>query len=384
MISHNRYILTIPNMGYINRVFKYLFENLGQKVILPPPISKKTIDMGIKLGNELFCMPLKVNIGDMVQGINLGANAVVFTAGGIDPCRYGFYWVMQKKILEEYFKREIHFFIFHHQGMIASFQQIFKDLKLEISKSEFQSILIRAIKKINLLIETEELTNKIRPREVIKGQTTEAFNIAIELWDNASTDKEIKKVRKKIVHMYNDIKIDRFFNPLKIMLTGEIFEVIEPTSNLHIEEKLGNQGIEVIKGLDYNDLVSLRIPYNFKTYLKQIITLYNSHKDVKGVKKYTGEVLSQVGFGGYGLHTIYNGIQSIRNGCDGIIQISPFTCMPEIISKVILKKICAEHNISFLSLVLDEHTEEQGFSTRLEAFVDILKNIEIKKRGKWL
>jgi len=55
------------------------------------------------------------------------------------------------------------------------------------------------------------------------------------------------------------------------------------------------------------------------------------------------------------------------------VHLYPFTCMPEIITRAIAPEISMKHDMPFLSLVVDEHTGEAGFQTRLEAFVDLLQ-----------
>ena len=62
---------------------------------------------------------------------------------------------------------------------------------------------------------------------------------------------------------------------------------------------------------------------------------------------------------------------------DGIIHVSPFTCMPEIMSQNIFPAMREDHNIPILTLVMDEQSGKAGYITRLEAFVDLMRR---KKR----
>ena len=68
-----------------------------------------------------------------------------------------------------------------------------------------------------------------------------------------------------------------------------------------------------------------------------------------------------------------------KKGKDGIIHISPFTCMPEIMSQNIFPSMRTEHEIPILALIMDEQTGKAGYITRLEAFVDLMRR---KKRAK--
>lgn len=77
--------------------------------------------------------------------------------------------------------------------------------------------------------------------------------------------------------------------------------------------------------------------------------------------------------GGHGIYTIGNAELMCRGGLDGIIQIYPFTCMPEITAKSVLGEIQLQNGVPIMTLIIDEMTAEAGYITRLEAFVDMLK-----------
>jgi intein/homing endonuclease len=59
-------------------------------------------------------------------------------------------------------------------------------------------------------------------------------------------------------------------------------------------------------------------------------------------------------------------------------------CMPESSVRPILQKIHLETGIPFLSLSLDEQVAEAGINTRIEAFVDVVKNYYHKKHSNIL
>jgi predicted nucleotide-binding protein (sugar kinase/HSP70/actin superfamily) len=57
---------------------------------------------------------------------------------------------------------------------------------------------------------------------------------------------------------------------------------------------------------------------------------------------------------------------------DGAIQISSFACGCDAVLKEFVEKKFKENKIPFLYLIIDEHTGEAGFQTRLEAFADTI------------
>ena len=66
-----------------------------------------------------------------------------------------------------------------------------------------------------------------------------------------------------------------------------------------------------------------------------------------------------------------------KDKVDGIILISSFPCGPDSLSnELIIRKV---KNIPIISLVFEDLNSETGIITRLESFIDIIKNLkEIK------
>ena len=58
-------------------------------------------------------------------------------------------------------------------------------------------------------------------------------------------------------------------------------------------------------------------------------------------------------------------------GYDGIVQLLPFTCMPDTIAKSILPAVSKAEDMPVLTLIVDEQTGKAGVHTRLEAFLDL-------------
>ena len=81
--------------------------------------------------------------------------------------------------------------------------------------------------------------------------------------------------------------------------------------------------------------------------------------------------------GGDALECISDVMYAQEKGTDGLIHVSPFTCMPEIMSQNIFPKMREDVNLPILSLIMDEQTGKAGYITRLEAFVDLMRR---KKR----
>lgn len=77
--------------------------------------------------------------------------------------------------------------------------------------------------------------------------------------------------------------------------------------------------------------------------------------------------------GGHGRETVGSTIYYANRGFDGVIQLLPLNCMPEIVAKSIISTVSKDLDFPIMTLVLDEMTGEAGLITRIEAFVDLLE-----------
>jgi predicted nucleotide-binding protein (sugar kinase/HSP70/actin superfamily) len=162
------------------------------------------------------------------------------------------------------------------------------------------------------------------------------------------------------------IKIDKTRNPIKIALIGEIYSMIEPFSSLFIEEKLMDYGVCTYKMITPSWWLKNLALKPFKL---------NSFRVQHASKQYL-----PVGVGGHARESIGHALLSNQRHADGAIQIYPLGCMPEVITKAVLPAI-KEKGFPVLSLVIDEATGDAGYTTRIEAFLDML---EMKRKKEFL
>jgi len=93
--------LTFPHMGSYYIAFKALSENLGLEVVVPPPITSKTLELGYKHSPEFACLPFKVNLGNFIESLNKERVDILLQSGTLGPCRFGYYGALHRKILED-------------------------------------------------------------------------------------------------------------------------------------------------------------------------------------------------------------------------------------------------------------------------------------------
>ena len=162
-------------------------------------------------------------------------------------------------------------------------------------------------------------------------------------------------------------EIDKKREILNVDITGEIYLVGDPFSNQYIERELGKMGVQTRRSLTVSSfLKDAIIPKIFRkgeTHLQRAVRMAKPYlmRDI----------------GGDSLECVSDVAYADEKGKDGIIHVSPFTCMPEIMSQNIFPNMREHHNIPILTLVMDEQSGKAGYITRLEAFVDLMRR---KKR----
>ncbi|MCK9267607.1 MAG: CoA protein activase [Alkaliphilus sp.] len=352
--------ITFPHMGNQYVATKVLLEELGVDLVIPPPCSKNTLNIGVKYSPESICLPLKVNMGNYIQSINRGADTIVIT-GSCGPCRFGYYSIIQKELLSEAGYDIDIILLDPPQGDYKTFfDNIFK---LTGTKNPYK--IIRALKKavtvINAVDDLESVTYYKRPREKAKGDVDryyDAFHRGIRtVYGCREVLQLIKTTREKILSVEEDTTEEI----IKIGIIGEIYTIIEPFVNLNIEKKLGDLGVEIDK--------SLKVSRWLKEHLfLNPLGLTSERKTWEASEPYLKTMI-----GGHARETIGYAVRYAKEGFDGVIQIYPLTCMPEIVAQSILPTIEKDHNIPYLCLIMDEMTGEAGYMTRLEAFVDLLR-----------
>jgi predicted nucleotide-binding protein (sugar kinase/HSP70/actin superfamily) len=196
---------------------------------------------------------------------------------------------------------------------------------------------------------------------LVPGSTEAAYTRALALIDNASSPKELDAAREKANEIMSTVDVDNNRPVLKVGIIGEIYTLLEPFANQYLERNLGRLGAEVDRSIYLSEWV------NDHLFLGLIKGLRSGKNACEAAHPYLRHFV-----GGHGQETVGSAVNYARDGYDGLIQIFPFTCMPEIVAESILPEISGDYGIPALTLIMDEHTGEAGMLTRLEAFMDLL------------
>lgn len=347
-------IATFPHMGNNWVAFKGFLEALGIEVLVPPKTSKETLRLGKLHSPEFICYPFKINVGNFLEALKLGADTI-FMAGGAGKCRFGFYSYVQQRILRD-LGYDCRFIVLNQYTIYHTIFNLLPSLSGKSSAGVVRALLL-FLYKAKVLANIEETVRRLRPRAIHPTKVEEKFKKALTELDRARSFSEIRKLETDLSNIFSDIKTSRI-QPLKIRLLGEIYVVSDSFCNLDLERLLGEMGVEVHNSSSLYGWLKFLLkldPDRFGSYIR-------------------GFKYLKAGVGGETFHTIGQAVKSAKAGIDGVIVAYPFTCMPENIAKGFLPAVSRRYKIPILTLSFDEQTSERGLKTRVEAFIDLVKS----------
>lgn len=353
-------------MGTIYIVLTSLIKSLGGEVVIPPHTSKKTLSIGTKYSPEAICLPYKLVLGNYIEAIEAGAEAIIMISSpGI--CRLGEYSKSIKNALDDlgYNAKYIHLDIY--KGKFLELFNLLRSLSGNSNIIDIIKSIHLAVSKVFVLDSLDNTLSYYRARELELGLAERKYKKGLTWIDKAASKKELKEAHREAVNEIKKVEIDKVKDVLKVDLTGEIFMVLDSFSNQNLERELGRLGVETRRSMTLGGwLKSAVIPKVFR----------KGETHIERAFKYAKPYLLR-DIGGDAIESISDVAYATQNGIDGIIHLSPFTCMPEIMSQNIFPVMREDGMIPILALVLDEQTGRAGYVTRLEAFVDLMRR---KKR----
>lgn len=358
--------VSFAHMGYSYLGFKQLVEDMGFEAIIPASPSPATLDRGVQYAPEFACIPFKTVLGTYLEVLDRGAELII-TSGGVGPCRAGLYGMMHEKILRSL---GYNFDILVFEPPLTDLWSFFIKLRgvlkeARLSWLSFVDIIRRAWAKLGLLDELEQLATAVRPYELKRGETTRTFHRCLKVVDRARSLKEINAARKECRQLLKNIPQDPTRRPLKVGIIGEIYVMLEPFINLEVEKTLGEMGA-----------ITHRSIY-LAQYTQTDVLAHGAEDARQAAYPYLNKFL-----GGHGQNSVGETIIYAKNGFDGVVHVSPFTCIPEIVAKSILPRVSRDFGIPVLSLTIDEQTGRAGVETRLEAFIDLLRQRREKMEAR--
>ncbi|MFC1574164.1 hypothetical protein ACFL30_03185 [Candidatus Latescibacterota bacterium] len=390
------------------RALAAVFRSKGVNACLPPPSDSKTVDLGALYTSGDECYPTKVTLGDYLkitqeEGFDPSRTAFMMpTANG--PCRFGQYRSLFSKV-------------FHDLGLddVQIFSPSSKDGYNDIGGTDFFRLAWIAFVSSDII---RKMLLKTRPYEKVKGTTDKVYEQSLVKAEKViereglSINKHTSLLRDMLIEIRDDFRaIDADYvrgKPL-LAVVGEIFCRHNRFANENMIVKLEEHGAEtwladVSEWVFYTDwthkntmtrqgkkvskemAVAKLKNYFMKKY--EHLLLEPFHDDFEGYEEPSdvsivmdlskpyldpngalGEMAMSLGRSGY----------CYTKGVDGIVDISPFSCMNGIVTEAVYPSFSKDHN-NIPCRVFYYDGVNQDLDRDIGIFIELVKGYKNRKK----
>jgi predicted nucleotide-binding protein (sugar kinase/HSP70/actin superfamily) len=364
----------IPTMAEGSaEAFAAVFRWLGVDAVPTPTSDELTRELGGRYTNGDECYPAKVLIGDFMRVIQQPGfdpkRTMFFVPTADGPCRFGQYAPMLEKILREIGYGDVHI-------LSPSSKNSYADLG-EIS-TPFMRGGWRALVAASVL---RKALHRKRPYETVPGSSDKVYEegitdlcSAIEKGcsNNGCQLDAIVAAMKRARERFHGVAARYDDSVPLIGVVGEIFCRLNTFSNEDLIRKLESYGAQawlsdIPEWIMYTNSEQLRklklqdqywsmdmLKARIRTYIQErdehaIIEPFkqdfagSEEPDVYEIFEYAQPYLPHDGALGEMVLSVGKAAYLAKHGADGIIDISPFTCMNGIVSEAVYPKLSKDY-----------------------------------------
>ncbi|MGE5726837.1 MAG: hypothetical protein ACM34G_16775, partial [Acidobacteriota bacterium] len=338
-----------------------------------PSSNQHTLELGGRYTSGDECYPAKITVGDFMRILEQpGADpnrTVFFMATADGPCRFGQYVPFLRKTLAQAGFPQV-------QVYAPSTQQAYSDIAS--LGSTFERTAWRALVAADVL---RKALLQTRPYETVAGSADQAFAESVSdlcqaiesgCTDSACQMKSLVAAMQRARERFHGVPANYDRQRPLIGVVGEIFCRLNNFSNADLVRNLELQGGEgwltdIAEWIAYcNSEVGRKLRLMGRTFslemLKSTLRSHIQHSDEQALlapfaqdfagyeEPHIGEVLElarpylpATGVEGEMVVSIGKAAYLARHGADGIVDISPFTCMNGIVSEAIYPKLSKDY-----------------------------------------
>jgi predicted nucleotide-binding protein (sugar kinase/HSP70/actin superfamily) len=359
--------ITYPHIGDLTLALEGLFDNLSISYIAPSPPGQAVLEAGARHSPETVCLPYKHVLGELIISLEKGADTIMLL-GGRGPCRFGFYDVAQNDALRE-IGYGFDLVSTDNPDSLRNLVQEFRTVNRRNSWWKVAWEIYLFCRRIEALDAVQDAVNRVRHAAPDGVWLDRASRTAKRAVADSRTLRGMMEASKRALALVDQVPLaSPPERALRVGVVGEFYTAVDPHTNFHVERVLGDLGVEVRRGVWISQWLNDRLRF----------------RPLRGSDRKRAKRLArpdqEFSPGGECVVTLARVIDAHRQGFDGMIHLLPFTCMPELVASSILPAVTRDHPVPVLRLVIDEHTDGTGVRTRLEAFVDTLRQRALKGR----
>ena len=348
---HARTKVAFLRYSYYDIAFKYFVEQVldADYVSLPEP-TRRTLERGAQHSNDFVCAPFKHILGDYIEALERGADVLVQFAG---PCRLGYYGELQESILRDmgYEFEMLNFATVTGKPLTDYIEACKKKVNPNLSVPHGVRGMLAAFKMIEFLDEAQDFYLAHAGFEVEHGSFDRALAAYHAEMRATANERDIAEAQRRGLESLRGLPVCRPARPVRVGVVGEYFTAADPHSNLGLERKLLDLGMEVHRQLNMTNR-NLR---------------YNERNLRTGISDYV-----RYDMGPTSSMTIAAALRYAQEGFDGVVHLKSSGCTPEVDCIPVLQQVSRDTGLPILYLSYDSQTSDTGLDTRLEAFYDML------------
>ncbi len=306
-------------------MWKKFFEELGAEVIISPETNKTIKDLAVRYAPDEDCYSTKLYFGHAIYLKDKVDYFFIPRFGSDHEINVGCpKFIGLAEVLNSLF---------------PDFPEIIMPYFSKAKANHGKRRLLRIIFEIGFKFTYNPL--KILKAGIRAFEAQRKFEEQLHL-----SEQNLEKWINSQIFLNGKPNLEKRKKPLKIALVGHPYMLNDKLSSLDIRENLLQKGVNLITSLQMprctieNQMEKL----NFNLYFQ-----------------YEREILGTI------MYFLEN------NTIDGILQLAVFSCGPDsIVLELAARYSKRQPETPLLQLVIDELTSELGFSTRLEAFFDMI------------
>ena len=343
--------ISFPRYAGYNCAFKYIVEEaLGARYVMPPALTRRTMELGAKHSPDFVCTPFKTALGSMIEALEAGADTLLMTHG---LCRLGYYGELQEQILRDLgYRFDFINLSDYDMSKKKEYIRIVRRINPKVNPARFLAEFMEGVRMVEYLDEITAEYYKNCGFDATGGDYRRAYQDFLTAMYTAHSRADVEAGYRTARSALRAVPLDKPARPLRVGIVGEFYTVMDAFSNLELERKLSDMRLEVHRWMNVTN--------QFLRYSGQ----KNMHVKIRDLCAYE--------MGPTSTANIWFARECAERGFDGLIHVKSASCTPEIDVMPVLQNISADYRIPVLYLTYDAQTSDVGLMTRLEAFYDMI------------
>ena len=393
-------LILIPQMSPVHfDLMPAVFESIGYRGEVLPPVTKSDIEQGLADIHNDACYPAVVVVSQIISALKSGrydlSNVMVAMFQTCGPCRATNYVSFIKRALDKEGFSQVPIFPINYSGLSGV-------LTKKQATTVIQRLMIGSILGDLLL----KITRRLSPYEMIPGSVKKVHSEVLPIMHKTIVDGDFKQFKKVVVdtiERFDRVSIYKDELKPKVGVVGEILIKYHPDANENLVSKLEAEGAQVIvpditdfsnycflddivkyKYLSgtwwqsFKSKIALRFVEKYRSVVRQalkkakhdyppVVTTYELSEKVT-------PIMSLCHQAGEGWLLASEMVELIESGCDNIVCVQPFGCLPNHISgKGVIKELKRRYKANIAVIDYDPGTSAVNQMNRIKLMMSVAK-----------